>query len=601
MTTIAMDTTEPPGAASGRRLVLYLSGKWDVTYARDFGPDDLLFCAPGFSEQAPDFDWHELPRLPRGSFYDLAKAYTDLLQTDGDDDLDGDLAWALANTQFEYGVCPIAALLLEIDRLIDAEAPRSLVVIASKSSLRHIPAIGVVTKESSRGSPNLLGALAARAIVEAKLDLPVEWVVTRGDPLCVPAIRYSVFRLATIALILLAAIRIMRSPIGTWEALRQDCQVVVGVRSAGQAGHASRIFGGIGRIAALVIPQFTGRNMMHEIARVAGERLTVFRPTNRDLLRALRTAIFARSRSAGRREGGKSQLAVGRFRLPVSRAGLIRELRLFPILRYHKALMELSLARLAGLRTLVGFEIKGPFATVEAMAGRSAGLRTAAVQTVLVPPRPLPVFPWPDLFFADAVASADTIRQIGQRNMGQVAFVGSPHVVEPIRSSLPLRSVVFLSQPYETPQALSLVQTLVEAARHFGFKIRIRLHPRDDRENYRPVLEGAEDVLAICDRNTLAESISGADLCVTRVSSSAKEALAAGNPVVICLWSEYDRSIVADYIARDDLAARYITTDSASLWRVLGNADQLVAASVELQARLFKDDGVEAIREAVLG
>lgn len=590
---------ESSGVASKRRLVLYLSGKWKARFADEFEEGDHLYCAPGFAEQAPGLDWKELPRLPEAADV-LAKSYAELLLSE-DIDLDRDSRNALVNSHFYYGVGPIAAQLQVIDRLISDMKPMSVIVISSSSGVRHIPAIGVVTSESNRGSPNLLGSLVANAIIEAKLELPVERITARGDLLSNAAIRYVVLRFATIALIFIAAMRITLSPIGTWKCLGNGCTALVCLRSVGQAGHATRIFDGLGQVAAVVIPQFTGRGKMHEIAQIVGARTPLFRPTAIDVLYALARSIFTLTPVNRERSQVKQRLSIGRFSIPISLTDLSRELRLFPHLVFHKTLLERSVRRFNGhIRKLVGFEIMGPFASIEAMAGRACGVQTVVVQTVLVQPRPLPIFPWPDRFYADGVATAESIKHIGQRRPGQVEFVGSPHAVVPLTSDATVRSVVFMSQPYETPQTLSLLRSLSDAARDLGFRIRIRLHPRDDRKNYEPILDGLEDVLEICERKSLAESISTADLCVTRVSSSAKEALAAGKPIMICLWSEFDRTVVADYVARDALAEHYVATDAARLREIMGDFKQLIAANAALQTRLFGDKGLDALRAAIL-
>ncbi len=600
MKTVKICEVDNNRSESKRRLVLYLSGKWKARYADAFDREDYLYCAPGFAEHAPYLNWKDLPRNPNSDEL-LSEQYSKLLLSEVKE-LDQNVRNALINSHFYYGVNPIAAQLQEIDRLISDLKPVSLILISSKSGVRHVPAIGIMTSESNRGSPNLLGSVTANAILDAKLDLPVVQITANGDLLSNAAVRYIVLRTTTIALVLVAAVRIISSPIQTWNRLGNGYTALVSLRSVGQAGHAARIFDGLREVAVLVIPQFTGRDRMSEIAQIVDTQTPLFRPTAIDVFYALVQSIFKHTPVERDRSKVKQRLRVGRFSIPASLTDLSREMRLFPHLRFHKILVERTVLRFKGkIRKLVGFEIKGPFASIEAMAGRACGVETVVVQTVLTQPRPIPIFPWSDRFYADSIFTAETIKNTGCLSLGQVEYVGSPHSVMPLKLDAEIRSVVFMSQPYELPQTLSLLRSLCEIARNLGFQIRIRLHPRDHRNNYQSILDSEDDVLYICQAQSLAESISSADLCVTRTSSSAKEASAAGKPFMICLWSEFDRAIVADYVVREDIGRQYIANNAQEMRKIMLNTRELISANIDLHARLFGDKDLNGLRAAILG
>lgn len=588
-------------ANSDKRLVLYLSGRWKAEYGDAFEDGDELYCAPGFSTYAPDIEWKELSRFPYATSEALAERYSDLLFSN-QQDLTRNVENALANAQFYYGVLPMAAQLQDIDRLISEIRPKSVIVISSRTGVRHIPTIGIVTTESNRGSPNLLGSLVANVILEAKLNIPVQRIAARGDALNLSCIRNLALHITTICLMLVAAFRIVVSRIRSCKKVDHDYAALVCLRSAGQAQHAARIFAGASQAAALVIPQFTGRNKLREVELSLSKRVSLFRPAASDVLYALLRSIFYSASLKGRRSHPLERLNVGRFSMPIGKGHLLLELGLSRHLVFYKILVERSVSRFGGqLRKLVGFEIKGPIASIEAMAGRTCRLETISIQSVLVQPRPLPIFPWPDCFYADSRATSELIKQTGRRQPGKVTFVGSPHAVVPLKQNPAISSAVFMTQPYESAQTLALLRLLCKAARKFGFRVRIRLHPRDRIDNYARLLITDKDVLEVCRENSLSKAISSADLCITRVSSTAKEALALGTPIMICLCSEVDRAVEADYIANDHLAEHYIATNEAMVMKIASNFNHLIAANKELHSRLFNDQGIEMLRNAVLG
>lgn len=587
-----------PVQGSQRRLVLYLSGRWKAHCSRAIQPNDLLFCAPGFAARAPGFDWTELPRVPRKGLSELARGYTAVIFGD-DVDARDHLDSKLANTHFEYGISPIGAQLEAIEGLIDQEKPDRVLVIASDTRLDYVPALGIVTKESSRGSADLLGALVARAVTAGLSGVSLERIHTRGDALSKPLVRSLVLRCAAIALAGLNAIRMTLSPLGDSTQVDPSSNLLTVVRSPGQSQHAIRLLHGVPNAAVMIIPQFTAGNSLPRIMDMVEQDRRFFRPANVDVWRAFLAAVFRRNASLASDDGNGGTVKVGRFNVAISTNDLRRELHLFPALTFHEMLLSYSLRRLGNIRRIIGFEIKGGFSAAEAMAGRVDGVETATVQTVLVPPRPLPVFPWADVFHADSRSSANRIVNIGQRGKGQVVFSGSPHEQIPLTPFVVLKEVLFLSQPYELAHARALLSELAVQARSERFKIRVRLHPRDSAENYGVLLAEYADCISISDREALHADFASADLCVTRVSSAAKEALSAGKPILICLMSEYDRSIVADYIATDELASDYIAHDVTDLGRLLTAPERVCSAGAVLQERILDDKLLHDLRLAL--
>lgn len=587
-----------PERRSQRRLVLYLSGRWDARCARAVEPHDLLFCAPGFAARAPKLNWTELPRVPRTCLPDLAREYAAAV-FGKDMDPCGQSDFTLANTQFEYGISPIAAQLEAIENILNLEGVVQVLVIASETKLNRVPASGIVTKESTRGSADLIGALVARSITAGLSIASLERIVTRGDALSKSVLRSLCLRGAAIALSILNAIRMISSPMSSSSQADPMSDLLVVVRSPGQSLHAARLFKGVPNVAMMVIPQFTSSNCLRVITDRVDQDRRYLKPANRDIFRALLTAVFRPRLSSNNDDSREVSLEIGRFKITTSRRDLVRELQLLPVITFHKLLLEYSIRRFSKIKKIIGFEIKGGFAAAEAMAGRTQSIETATVQTVLVPPRALPVFPWSDVFYADSRSSMNQILNIGQRGTGRVVFSGNPHEKALFTPLFKLKEVLFLSQPYELDQARTLLSALVVQARSDQFKIRIRLHPRDSSDNYSALLAASSDCLSVSGRETLHADIATADLCVTRVSSAAKEALAAGKPIVVCLMSEYDRSIVADYIATDKLASDYIAYNMTDLANLLAVPERVFSAGLTLQERIFDDEHLHDLRMAL--
>jgi len=82
------------------------------------------------------------------------------------------------------------------------------------------------------------------------------------------------------------------------------------------------------------------------------------------------------------------------------------------------------------------------------------------------------------------------------------------------------------------------------------------------------------------------ELIETSDLTVTRTSSVAKEALALGVPILLCCWSDFDRSVKTDYIV-DEPGWRYCATSEREVVALLNDPEPLNVEARALRDRMF--------------
>jgi hypothetical protein len=177
---------------------------------------------------------------------------------------------------------------------------------------------------------------------------------------------------------------------------------------------------------------------------------------------------------------------------------------------------------------------------------------------------------------------------------GSVRYAGSTFNLEGMSGARAAREVGFFTQPYEPMVTLEILRLLCEGVRELGGHVYLKLHPRDDERIYRDIISRFRGVLQPVTSSP--DMLLGqVDLCVTRTSSVAKEAIAAGIPVVLCLWTKMDKSIRADYV-RPDGGLNYCSFGADDLQSTISDFGELQRAAVELRGLLFGELDIRNLR-----
>lgn len=239
-------------------------------------------------------------------------------------------------------------------------------------------------------------------------------------------------------------------------------------------------------------------------------------------------------------------------------------------------------------------------AGLEALAARENNSTSHCIQTALISSTPHPVFPCSDYFYSDGICTQKLIEKNGSHKEGIICYAGPPFPVKQMRSLEKIRNIAYFTQPHESNISNSIVTVLGKWANENETKISIKLHPRDKIKLYEKVLKKNNNILYLPQDSDIETIIERSDLVVTRTSSVAKEAIALGCPIVLCQWSDFDRSIIADYIV-DDLKTQYRSTNESELLALLNEPNKISNCSSSISARLFAGKTVEDLRKAIEG
>jgi hypothetical protein len=579
-------------------MFVVLSGRVGPDHLVGASPGDIIVVGPGVEADLPS--GIQARKVPLASDRELRLLASKLAEELGKTPSGNgrDLVECVLNDGYAYALRPAYSTYECLRKIVEEEGVDRIVLIACRRIGRGLPLVGFRTTESPRGSGDLLGAYIAQMVVGAFPGVSVEMTEVKGDLLCVDLVRKAFMVCANLFFIALFSLKCLLFLRRGRLAAGQIAHGLI-VRVPHQARFATRLLSGRPDAVVFAFPQasqgslrFFRRMLRDDLAGCSvepvrlGGLLRAAAQTVRDL-RALRR--FARTSfnvSVSGQDGAPH----------IDLSDLARELMIFPILLFYKNVLVGSIAA-SGCRKLVNFELVGRMAGLESLVARRGGIPSITVQTALVSATPHVVFPWSTLFLTDGPEVAKQLEGIGAIGYGEVRYAGSAFTLEGAREADEAREIGFFTQPYESTVTLAMLELLCEDAREFGRRIHLKLHPRDDERRYRDLVARNGDVLipASCRTDLLLNRV---DLCVTRTSSVAKEAIASGTPVVLCLWTKTDRSIRADYV-RPGSEWKYCSFGMEDLRSIIANYSELRRAADELGRCLFGGLGIENLRAAL--
>ena len=576
-----------------KRIVFHLSGAWNSGIKVSL--EDKVYVAP-WIDASRTSNCAQKIELEAGDFEaEICSQFAGLYAKSSIYDSTGMIFCGL-NDFYSYSVRQVYSLLIPISKLAEKHSDYEITVVTAKADCEILPMFGFRTSESQRGSKDLVGALVARQMhgLPAFRDSHFEYV--KGDALCSDRVRVGLLRAANIAFSILFFFKVFRLGINAHPA--SEARTVVLYRNEHQARFAKRIAGADDDVSLCFLPQITQGSfsvLKKEVVDISFNKkklgLSIF-----EILKA-----FLSSKKILRRIKGdiaffekecQSDISVGGLTYPINVAWIAKEFSLLSSLIFYKAILS-QLIEKYSIKRIINFELVGNMAGIEALSAREKSASIYTIQTALVSSRPHPVFPVADIFFSDSEETRVLIENIGLISAGVVDYAGPIYEMKNIEGKTGPNNIVFFTQPYEISVTLSILDLLCRWATHKGATILIKLHPRDNRVEYSALLEKYNNCLSISQGRELNELFSWADLSVTRTSSVAKEAITNGCPVILCLWSAFDRSIKSDYI-NVDLLSDYSSLDSSDLSPLLDSLDRVVKSNSLLQEKIssgkyFKD------------
>jgi hypothetical protein len=568
------------------KIVFVLSGARDVDIAALAGADDLIVCAPGVQvaagralvELAGDIKPHE-------------RSVTDgLVQIHalGQADPAAALVECFLNDYYSYSLRPLAAIMLGLQQQLARTGVTQVLVVTAKPGGARMPMVGFQTTESARGSRSLLNSRIAALLPGVFPGIVFNYHYVAGDLLCREPARRAVIGAANLVFSGLLALKTIgfgwRAPAVTAARARH----IVLVRTEHQMRFAQRLFAGARAAGVAIFAQASQGSFKSLLALRAGvpAHVSVERVGPGMVLRAA-LATFADGRRLKRYAANRQTalISVNGLGIPVRLADIADEIRLVSVAVFYKNIVAQMLARSAAVR-LINFELVGRMAGLEALAARESGIDVVSVQSALISASPHPVFPYSARFYSDSATTCDMIAANGSRRNGAVVYQGPPYPLKAVKAVSALHSVAFFTQPHEAEVSLAIVAVLCRWARARAVRITLRLHPRDVRTRYDALLGEYADVLHLELAKGLVEIIESHQLSITRTSSVAKEAVAMGSAILLCLWSGFDRSIKADYIV-DEPGVRYCARSEAELLTLLDDPAALSASAASINQRMF--------------
>lgn len=583
------------------RIAILLSGRWDERVAAAVAESDVVLCAPGNRPECDDVPWLDLPHAPDGLEGDLTDALVAACGI-GANSVATSLVECFLNDYFSYTLRPAAGILCGLSSYLGELNPSEVVVITARTTGSMLPMSGIRTSESSRGSRHLLGARVARLLPMVFPDVHFRFHYAKGDPLCCEGVRRALVAASNAvfgALLIRRTLSLHRT--AGRGSRTAGCGTLALVRTLHQSRFMHRLLPTGADVSVVVFPQATQGKLrsLTVIQRGLSEIVPVIGLGSSDVAHAVCSTLsdITALRRYAHQSSGVS-IPLGGLRLPLHLGHLANEITLVSVLLLYKNLVSRLLRRLQPQR-LVSLELVGRMAGLEALAARLNGVESCAVQTALVSGVPHPVFPSVGTFYADSATSAELIRDNGSKSLGSVVYAGPPYEVSTVRRSARIGRMAFFTQPVEHEVTVEILGALCRCAKEVGATVALRLHPRDTGD-YQALLREHADVLYLESRLSLPESVQSVDLCVTRTSSVAKEALALGSPVMLCLWSAFDRRTIADYIA-PEVREEYCAASESEIKMLLSRPDVLMSSAEYLQRRMFGDKRLPDLAEALFG
>ncbi|MBL8370330.1 MAG: hypothetical protein JNK28_02970 [Burkholderiaceae bacterium] len=584
------------------KIILYLSGAWDEAINNRIEDHDILLYAQGL--KAPKGKWKtlEIPKIPTGRESEIARwmlnetscNYTPEIQS---------LLECYINDYYSYVIRPLTAAILYINNLARENGVDQLLVISARSESNRFPVTGFQTPESRRGSSTLLMSRLARQLPRLYPNLHVTFAYNNGDLFSREWARIAGLRLANAIFLIAFILRVtwlrflLRSRI---EHPKPGGNLLV-VRTLHQIRFASNLGKSNSNFSIVLFPQLTQGvgNLIGDFQKMIDGGIPVVLPSIACHISAIRRTykeIGAIKRVNALRDS--APLIIDGIAMPFSMGDVEHDVRLMSLPVFYKNLLARIMKRTAS-KKIVNFELVGNIAGLEAMAARETETELNTVQTALVSAVIHPVFPLSKVFLCDGPHTRKLIQNIGVKRYGEVVFAGPPFRTYATRKCAKISRIAFFTQPYESSITIEIIEEICTWARESDAKIFLRLHPRDKLSIYAPLVERHSGTLIADFNPDISVVINGVDLSITRTSSVAKESLALGCPILLCLWSDFDRMINADYVVRE-LGKEYISFARNDIRALLDNSSRLSGVAEDISSKIFEGKSVDDLAGHIL-
>lgn len=494
------------------------------------------------------------------------------------------------NDYYSYSLKPVLSAVVTIEALIKLYNIKSILVITASTNSDLIPLVGFQTTESKRGSTQLLKARLAKQLPKTFPNVEISYQYTKADILCNENIRLLLLGTAGLFLSVFFIFRLIMLRF-----LNKDTEEknIVLIRTVHQARFARRLLSESNQFSLLIFPQLS-QGGISNIRASLPNNVDFISPKINEIIMGVFRTVKDIAKLSKHRCKETYYLNIDGMDIPIEIDSLRKEIIVVSVAILYKNILSQTLARNKLYKKLVNFELVGRMAGLEALAAAEQYKVIETVQTALISSSPLPIFPHSTNFYTDSYQTVKSIQNIGALVKGTVKYEGPPYpVLELETKEGGLSSIGFFTQPYEIEYTLKILTALCDWAIFNQKKVILKLHPRDDKKLYATLLEKYKGFLFVDEGNTAPNVISQCDLTITRTSSVAKESLALGKPILLCLWSELDRSIRADYIVDSDNGKNFVYNESDLIDVLDHKLEMIFKISRQSQENIFKSKRID--------
>ncbi|KYG76249.1 hypothetical protein EV198_3240 [Roseivirga ehrenbergii] len=198
-------------------------------------------------------------------------------------------------------------------------------------------------------------------------------------------------------------------------------------------------------------------------------------------------------------------------------------------------------------------EMFTPQAYVTNLVGKKYESDTYQIQTTAMTPLKEPNFVHCDYFLflgrilADQYQMNNPEKESIGRFIGNIQYSSEDALAEiEVSKHDSVKKIIYFSQPViDEDIEMEIVETLVGAKENLGYRLFVKMHPRD---NINKFLKFSEELEFIDNSMSMSEYLNDASVAVLKNSSIATDILIKGVPIIYCLFSEYMRNTRLDFL-----------------------------------------------------
>lgn len=587
-----------------KNIFVILSPSIPEHLIKNIGPKDIVLLGQESEYKHLKADFRSV-KTPK---FDQLKKITDQLAkgiNEIQDDYSRDLMSCFINDFYSYTIKPIYCIFYTLKKIIKESGNESITIVCAKHSGKQIPMLGFKTLESKRGSALLFGAYLGSQLPKVFPDIQFQYKYVRRDVFCIEGLRRFIIKGANL---FFSGNFLIKS---LWLSLkfndtkveRKKLPIAVIIRVKHQARFATKLIqeGKIDGVSLFLFPQLS-QGSFSSLKEMLNREL------KGELYRTSSVSTLIKGLQATLKDIkhlSKLKKEISWININTSCCGIafdfqlrqiLNEISLMSVVLLYKNILKNLLVD-TNIQFLINFELVGKIAGVEALVARQSNITLKTVQTALVSSSPNVIFPASPVFYSDSVGNVESLNKLGSIKKGVVKYIGAPFILHRCKPTPYFSNIVFFTQPYEKDITLSILEKIATWGRKKNIKIIIKLHPRDEKDIYSKLVYDNPKIFEISRASPLS-LFKISNLCMTKTSSVAKEAFAFGLPVILCLWSETDKTIDADYTSKSS-KLKYISYNESDLYSLLNSPRDICHAAKIMNEELFLKKGISDMTDEI--